>query len=197
MSSPRYNDVPLSSPPPAVPPSPGSLAKNLGGPSLFSSPLLPLPSSSRSLHSVGVKSQRWSQASVWETCCRGRRRRKGERGADGGRGLGPAPISSRGPRYSGLMGLTRSEKHRRVAAVVSVTVLIYWANFLLPPKKTWACLGLRGGGADWLAGRGDQERRRAGYALYVCTVSVYISVCVCNNLGSSCLCVCVLPWGIY
>lgn len=58
----RYNDVPLSSPPPAVS-SQGSLAKNLGGPTLFSSPLLSLPSSSSSppppsLHSVGVKSQR-------------------------------------------------------------------------------------------------------------------------------------------
>lgn len=33
------------------------------------------------------------------------------------------------------MGLQRSEQHRRVAAVVSVALVIYWANFLPPRRK--------------------------------------------------------------
>lgn len=100
-----------------------------------------------------------------------------ERGG-GRRGL--PPISSRGPCYSGLMGLQRSEKHRRVAAVVSVTLVIYWANFLPPPKKRELV---------WVEGRRSRRRRLTrkprgsrktpGRMCASCVHSVCIHKCVC------------------
>lgn len=97
---------------------------------------------------------------------REKRWRKGE--------LSPASISSRGPRYSGLMGLQRSEKHRRVAAVVSVTLVIYWANFLPPPSEKKRQLVWVESRRQRLARPAEGIKRDAGQDMrFVCAQPLY------------------------
>lgn len=104
-----------------------------------------------------------------------------EGGVDGGRGLGTAPISSRGPCYSGLMGLQRSEKHRRVAAVVSVTPVIYWANFLPPSAEKRELVWVEGRRRR-LARRPRGSRETPGRICTLCAHGVCIHKCVCARV---------------
>lgn len=121
-----------------------------------------------------------------------------------GRGLGPAPISSRGPRYSGLMGLQRSEQHRRVAAVVSVALVIYWANFLSyppPHPENVSLFGLRGGGRRRRARRPRGSRETPSRICAWCVQIVCIHKCVCVRVPQPWIlvlvCVCARYRGLF
>lgn len=127
--------------PPAVP-SPGGPPKNLGG---------PYPLAQSKPPSVGWKVRGEPRQCVGNVLCRVLCwARRGKRGRSSG-----CPISCPGPHYSWLMGLLRSEKHRRGAGVGYSFDLL--DQSLL---QTWACLGWRE--AEQTSSQAEGIKRDAG-----------------------------------